>query len=118
MLKRAALFHNWHKSLLHEAIPPLIEKWEKKLSVKVASYYLQCMKTKWGSCNVKARNIRLNTELVKKPKDLLEYVIVHEIAHLIEANHSDRFTTLLDAHYPNWREARLDLNTLPLTPYE
>lgn len=118
LLKRAALFHDWHKSLLHEAIPPLISKWEKKLGVKVSNYYLQCMKTKWGSCNVKKRNIRLNTELVKKPKDLLEYVIVHEMAHLIEANHSDRFTALLDQHYPNWREARAELNALPLPPYE
>lgn len=118
LLKRAAIFHAWHKSLLHEAIPPLIAKWEKKLGVKVSNYYLQCMKTKWGSCNVKAGNIRLNTELVKKPKDLLEYVIVHEMAHLIEANHSDRFTAILDTHYPTWREARTELNALPLLPYE
>ncbi|MGB3788185.1 MAG: SprT-like domain-containing protein, partial [Phormidesmis sp.] len=118
VLKRAALFHTWHKSLLHEAIPLLIEKWKKKLGVKVSNYYLQCMKTKWGSCNVKAKNIRLNTELVKKPKDLLEYVIVHEMAHLLEANHSDRFTAILDAHYPTWREARAELNVLPLAPYE
>ena len=118
VLKRAALFHTWHKSLLHEAIPPLIIKWEKKLGVNVANYYLQCMKTKWGSCNVQKKNIRLNTELVKKPKDLLEYVIVHEMAHLLEANHSDRFIAILDTHYPNWREARAELNALPLLPYE
>lgn len=118
VLKRAALFHNWHKSLLHKAIPPLIEKWEKKLGVKVSHYSLQCMKTKWGSCNVKAGKIRLNTELVKKPKDLLEYVLVHEMTHLLEASHSDRFTNLLDTHYPTWREARAELNALPLAPYE
>lgn len=118
VLKKAAIFHDWHKSLLHKAIPPLITKWEKKLGVKVSNYYLQCMKTKWGSCNIKARNIRLNTELVKKPKDLLEYVIVHEMTHLREANHSDRFTALLDQHYPTWREARAELNALPLLPYE
>ena len=68
--------------------------------------------------NVKAGNIRLNTELVKKPKDLLEYVLVHEMAHLLEANHSDRFTAILDTHYPTWREARAELNALPLPPYE
>ena len=83
------MIHEWHKSLLHEAVPPLIEKWEAKLGVKVAGYFLQRMKTKWGGCNHRARHIRLNTELVKKPKDLLEYVIVHEMAHLLEPTHSD-----------------------------
>jgi predicted metal-dependent hydrolase len=72
------------------------------------------MKTKWGGCNHRAGHIRLNTELVKKPKDLLEYVIVHEMAHLLEAKHSERFTALLDKHYQTWREARAELNELPL----
>lgn len=112
--KRAEVFHEWHKSLLHEAVPSLIQKWEEKLDVKVSSYFLQRMKTKWGSCNHKAKNIRLNTELVKKPRDLLEYVIVHELAHLIEPTHSDRFVCILEHHYPNWREASSDLNALPL----
>ena len=85
------------------------------LNVNVSGYYLQRMKTKWGSCNHQAGCIRLNTELVKKPKDLLEYVIVHEMAHLIEPTHSDRFVAILDKHYPSWREARAELNELPLT---
>ena len=106
--------HEWHKSLLHEAVPRLIRKWEPKLGVKVAGYFLQRMKTKWGGCNHRARNIRLNTELVKKPKDLLEYVVVHEMLHLIEPTHSERFVTLLAGHYPAWREARQELNDLPL----
>jgi hypothetical protein len=72
------------------------------------------MKTKWGGCNHRAGNIRLNTELVKKPKDLVEYVVVHEMLHLVEPTHSDRFTALLDKHYPTWREARAELNALPL----
>lgn len=72
------------------------------------------MKTKWGSCNHQAGNIRLNTELIKKPKDLLEYVIVHEMAHLIEPTHSERFISILNHHYPAWREARDELNELPL----
>lgn len=112
---RAKVFHEWHKSLLHEAVPPLIQKWEAKLGVEVANYYLQRMKTRWGSCNHQAKHIRLNTELVKKPKDLLEYVIVHEMAHLLEPTHSDRFVAILDAHYPTWREARHELNELPLS---
>lgn len=112
--KRAAVMHGWHKSLLHEAVPPLIRRWETKLGVKVAAYFLQRMKTKWGGCNHRARNIRLNTELVKKPKDLLEYVLVHEMLHLIAPTHNGLFLTLMNRHYPAWREARAELNELPL----
>ena len=72
------------------------------------------MKTKWGSCNHEAAHIRLNTELVKKPKDLVEYVILHEMVHLIEPTHNERFVALLDEHCPTWREARAELNQLPL----
>ena len=80
----------------------------------LSRYFLQRMKTKWGSCNHRAGNIRLNTELVKKPKELLEYVIVHEMAHLREPTHNERFVAILNEHYPTWREARAELNELPL----
>lgn len=113
--KRAGVIHAWHKALLHGQIPAIIERWERKLKVEVRGYFLQRMKTKWGSCNHRAGHIRLNTQLVKKPKDLLEYVIVHEMVHLIEPTHSERFIALLDKHYPTWREARAELNELPLT---
>jgi predicted metal-dependent hydrolase len=112
--KREAVVHEWHKSLLHDAVPELIRRWEPKLGVEVADYFLQRMKTKWGGCNPRAGHIRLNTELVKKPADLLEYVVVHEMLHLIELTHSERFVTLLSRHYPAWREARAELNELPL----
>ena len=114
MAKREAVMHAWHKALLHEAVPALIRRWESKLGVEVAGYFLQRMKTKWGSCNHRARTIRLNTELVKKPKDLLEYVVVHEMLHIMEPTHSERFMTLLSKHYPTWREVRAELNELPL----
>jgi len=107
--------HEWHKSLLHEAVPGLIRKWERKLGVEVAGYFVQRMKTKWGSSNHWAKTIRLNTELVKKPTDLLEYVVVHEMLHLLEKTHNERFVAMLDRHYPTWREARAELNELPLT---
>ena len=113
--KREQVIHEWHKLLLHEVVPALIKKWEVKLGVTVSGYFLQRMKTKWGACNHRAGNIRLNTELVKKPKDLLEYVVVHEMAHLLEPTHSDRFLAILEEHYPSWREARNELNELPLT---
>lgn len=112
--KRAQVMHEWHKGLLHAAVPPLVRKWERKLGVTVRGYFLQRMKTKWGSCNHRAGHIRLNTELVKKPKDLLEYVVAHEMVHLLAPTHSERFVTLLTKHYPSWREARLELNELPL----
>ena len=112
--KRAEVMHEWQKRQLHAVVPVLIKKWERKLKVKVAGYYLQRMKTKWGSCNHQAGNIRLNTELVKKPKDLLEYVIVHEMVHLLEPTHNERFISILGEHFPTWREARAELNELPL----
>lgn len=112
--KRLEVMHEWHKSLLHALVPKLIAKWEPKLGVKVSGYFLQRMKTQWGSCNHHAGNIRLNTELVKKPKDLVEYVVVHEMAHLLEPTHSEAFVALLDQHWPHWRECRAELNALPL----
>ena len=112
--KREEVMQEWHRGLLHEALPGLIRKWEAKLDVKVSRYFLQRMKTKWGACNHRAGNIRLNTELVKKPKDLMEYVVVHEMLHLIEPTHNGRFVALLEQHYPTWREARVELNELPL----
>jgi predicted metal-dependent hydrolase len=113
--RREEVMHEWHKTLLHGVVPELIRKWEAKLGVTVSGYFLQRMKTKWGSCNHRAESIRLNTELVKKPKDLLEYVVVHEMVHLIEPKHSERFLALMTKHYPTWREARAELNELPLT---
>ncbi|MBA3970399.1 MAG: M48 family metallopeptidase [Gemmatimonadetes bacterium] len=112
--KREAVMHAWYKGQLHEAVPPLIRKWEPRLMVTVSGYFLQRMKTKWGGCNHRAATIRLNTELAKKPRDLLEYVVLHEMLHLIEPTHSERFVALLGEHYPAWREARAELNELPL----
>lgn len=114
LAKREAVMQEWHRAVLHETVPEVIRKWEAKLGVKVARYFLQRMKTKWGACNSRAGNIRLNTELVKKPKDLMEYVVVHEMLHLAEPTHNERFVALLDQHYPTWREARAELNELPL----
>jgi predicted metal-dependent hydrolase len=114
LAKREAVMQDWHRALLHAVVPELIRKWEAKLDVKLSGYFLQRMKTKWGGCNHRAGNIRLNTELVKKPRDLLEYVLVHEMLHLVEPTHSERFVALLEQHYPTWREARAELNELPL----
>lgn len=113
--KRAQVMHEWHKAQLHAVLPELIRRWELRMSVTVRAYYLQRMKTRWGSCNHARGHIRLNTELVKKPRHLLEYVLVHEMAHLIVPSHDERFIALLDEHFPRWREARSELNSLPLS---
>jgi predicted metal-dependent hydrolase len=114
LMKREEVLAEWHRALLHVAVPALIRRWEGKLGVTVTGYFLQRMKTKWGGCSHRTGNIRLNTELVKKPRDLLEYVVVHEMLHLLEPTHGERFVALLDRHYPSWREARAELNELPL----
>lgn len=113
--KRMEVLDSWYREQLHAAIPSIVSKWEAKLGVKVRGYYLQRMKTKWGSCNPRARTLRINTHLAKAPKDLLEYVIVHEMAHIRAPNHKEPFVTLMDHHYPTWRNARDELNAQPLT---
>lgn len=113
--KRAEVMHEWHKAQLHAVLPELIQTWEPRLDVKVRAYYLQRMKTRWGSCNPLRGHIRLNTELVKKPRHLLDYVLVHEMVHLIAPSHDEQFVELLDAYFPLWREARAELNALPLS---
>lgn len=112
--RREAVFYAWQKSVLHGFLKEAISKWEAAMGVKASNYFVQKMKTKWGSCNHKTKTIRLNTELVKKPKDLVEYVIVHELAHLIEPTHNERFVAILHKFYPGWQEARMELNELPL----
>jgi predicted metal-dependent hydrolase len=108
--RRAHVIHSWHKAILNDALPALIQKWEQRLNVRVRGYNLRRMKSRWGTCNYRAKEIRLNTELVTKPSHLLEYVLVHEMVHLIVPNHGPRFVALMNEHYPMWREARALLN--------
>lgn len=112
--QRANAFQRWSLAELHRVVPSHIDGWEQKLGVRPKQYFLQRMKTKWGSCNHAAQTIRLNSELLKKPRDLLDYVILHEMVHLIEPRHSERFFILLSTHCPGWQEARRDLNELPI----
>ena len=96
------------------AAEELIGIWSKRLGIEALGFPMQRMKTRWGSCNTVRRHIRLNTELVKKPKDLLEYVVLHELLHLKEPNHREAFLAMLDSYLPTWRGARAELNELPL----
>lgn len=112
--QRQAIMAAWSRQQLREAAVPLIATWEARLAVRVKRLFVQQMKTRWGSCNPRAQTIRLNTELVKKPLDCLEYVIVHELMHLLEPRHNARFRSLMDTHLPQWPHARTLLNSLPL----
>jgi predicted metal-dependent hydrolase len=92
----------------------LITAWEPIIGVKVDRFFVQRMKTKWGTCNAASRSIRLNTDLAKKPPQCLEYIVVHEMVHLRESTHNDRFLTLMDRFMPGWRFLRAELNRLPV----
>lgn len=113
--KRKDVLEKWYRNNLKETVPPLIEKWEASLGVSVAKFFVQRMKTKWGGCNHRARTIRLNTELAKKPRECLEYIVVHEMTHLREPTHNDRFVATMDQFMPNWRHRRESLNRLPVS---
>ena len=112
--KSQTIMDEWYRQQLRLAAIPLITKWETRLGVKVERLLIQRMKTKWGSCNHQARNIRLNTDLAKKPPDCLEYLVVHELTHLLEPTHNARFIALMDRHMPQWRSHQESLNRLPV----
>jgi len=112
--RRAALVEEWYRERLKEAVPPLLARWQPLLRVRVERFFVQRMKTKWGSCNCTARTIRLNTELAKKPAECLEYVVVHELVHLLEPTHNARFVALMERFMPKWQFHRQVLNRLPV----
>lgn len=112
--KREELLASWYRERVRERAAELIVKWEPKLGVSVNQLFIQTMKTRWGGCKPERGNIRLNTELAKKPPVCLEYIVVHEMLHLIEPTHNDRFRSLLKKHLPTWKAARDLLNCLPV----
>lgn len=112
--KKQAALEEWYRAQLKGAVPPLIAKWESLLGVKVKRFFVQRMKTKWGSSSHGAGSIRLNTELAKKPPECLEYIVVHEMIHLLEPTHNSRFIALMDQFMPKWQFQRQELNRLPV----
>lgn len=112
--QRERIILNWYRSHLREAIPPLIAKWEKLLDVQVAGWGIKQMKTKWGACNIQKQHIWVNLELAKKSEACLEYIIVHEMMHLIERHHNEQFLALMNKFMPNWKSLRAELNRAPL----
>jgi predicted metal-dependent hydrolase len=112
--KKQEVLEEWYRQQLRGVATRMIAKWEKLIDVKPEKCFVQRMKTRWGSCNVKSRSIRLNTELAKKPVECLEYIIVHELAHLREPTHNRRFVKLMDLFLPDWQHRRDVLNRLPV----
>jgi predicted metal-dependent hydrolase len=112
--QREEVLREWHRKQLKEAVPALLQKWEPKLGVKVDGWGVKQMRTKWGTCSVDSKRIWLNLELSKKPENCLEYIVVHELVHLLERTHNERFVTYMDEFLPNWRLLRDQLNALPV----
>jgi predicted metal-dependent hydrolase len=111
---REVIMAKWYREQIKAIVPELISKWEPILGVSVRRCFVQQMKTKWGSCNPRGRTIRLNTELAKKPKECLEYIVVHEMLHLVEPTHNAHFLALMDRFMPKWQFLRQRLNRLPV----
>lgn len=116
--KRKEILEEWYRAQLKVKIPELISKWEIVMGVNVNDFGIKKMKTKWGTCNIEAKRIWLNLELAKKPVSCLEYIIIHEMTHLLERNHNTRFVALMNSFLPNWREVKEELNRLPVSHTE
>lgn len=107
--KREKVLREWYREMLKDKIPQLIARWEPELDVAVKEWGVKKMKTRWGTCNTKARRIWLNLELAKRSEDLLDYVVLHEMVHLRERLHNHRFRSFLDKHMPDWRSREEEL---------
>lgn len=117
-VSRELALNAWYRAALKERIPQLIVKWEPRIGETVSEWGVRKMKTKWGSCNIEARRVWLNLELAKKPPECLEYILVHEMVHLLERQHNDRFRAHMDKFMPQWRLHRDVLNKRPLAHEE
>ena len=111
---KEAVLYKWYRDQLKDEVPILIEKWQRLMNLSVDDFFVQRMKTKWGSCNHERRTIRLNSELAKKPPECLEYIVVHEMAHLVERKHNEKFIALIGRFMPKWQTYRDRLNRLPV----
>lgn len=111
--KKRQILHDWYRDELRQRLQPFVAKWEDEIGVKPLEWQIRRMKTKWGSCS-RAGRILFNLELAKKPPQCIEYLVVHELTHLIEPRHNDRFIDLMDRHLPNWKHLKAILNHEPL----
>jgi len=111
---KALVVQQYYRRILKEKLAELMSYWEHQIGVTAQAWGVKKMKTKWGSCNIQAKRIWVNLELAKKPPECLEYILVHELVHLLERNHNDRFKKYMDTFLPDWRERRHLLNSMPL----
>jgi len=116
--KREQLMDAWYRDQAKSEAEKLIQRWEPIIGVHANGFYVRRMKTRWGSCNTDAKTIRLNTELAKKPLECLEYIVVHELVHLFERTHNERFRSYMDKFLPSWQHVRRRLNSAPLSHVE
>ena len=112
--QRSEIVESWYREQLRSMVTPMIADWQQKIGVEMQRLHIQRMKTRWGSCNPQRGSIRLNTDLAKKPTECLEYILVHELVHLIEPKHSEHFVALMDKFLPSWPHLRDQLNALPV----
>ena len=111
---RWRVLERWYRNQLHALLAPLVEQWAGTLGVPPPQWRVRWMKTRWGSCNPRAPRLWFNLGLIKAPPECIEYVVMHEMLHLIDKTHGERFLVALDTHMPDWRERRARLNALPL----
>lgn len=113
-LKRKDILYSWYRKQLKEAVPEIISCYEERMNVRVNSFGIKKMKTRWGTCNIAAGRIWINLELAKRAPEYLEYLIVHEMCHLLECSHGKRFKGFMDRYLPDWRRLKTELNNFPL----
>jgi len=116
--KRQSILEGWYRGKLKEIVPEMIAKWEKKMRVSVNQFGIKKMRARWGTCNIEARRIWLNLELAKKPVYCLEYILIHEMLHLLERRHNERFMAYMDKFLPQWRAYKEELNRFPISHVE
>jgi len=113
--KRHEIMTAWYRSELKKLLTPIIDKWERTTKIKVNDWQVKQMKTKWGTCNIEDKRIWINLELIHKPIHCLEYIVLHEMIHLLERHHNERFQHYMDTFLPNWKQIRSELNKLPVS---
>lgn len=113
--KKSEVINEWYRKELRQFASPILQEWEKKMGVKANALQVKIMKTKWGTCNTDSKTIWLNSELMKKPVSCIEYIIVHELVHLLEKTHNSKFVAYMDNFMPQWRQRKTELNKLPIS---
>lgn len=118
MENKERAFNEWYRQELKRVLQPVVERYEKRMGIAADEYKVKNMRTRWGTCNIDKRRVWINLQLAKKPMECLEYVVAHELVHLIEKDHTHRFNALVEKYYPTWKEAKKLLEELPLDHME